>query len=345
MVSSASAKKPAQVAWLEAYTVRQRSLGVSVAFGLSCSLGAPRKLKLDIATDVCLFLTPHDGRDKELEVLVALDRDILSPPYMPPISIPDLIAYVARLECLNQQRHAASNGYFYMHLVGKPAQVTDSDHVMHNMMTKVVWGQDPLDAGACIISLERLTAGANALSPPDEVLNRILARGGAKHSHASSLLLTIHPRLKKPHRALGHEWDATVLEAVGRCWRAWKERGLFPLDPAGPWVKERTFACRARVRFLGLLQVSGSNVLPLPKRDIKVRNVFAKVDSVGVELLCAPIGSAHREHVAIMCWCWGPHARNLTKFWWVEIDCEGERSGHSVSTASRKQWLPWKLPA
>ena len=83
-------------------------------------------------------------------------------------------------------------------------------------------------------------------------------------------------------------------------------------------MKEHTSACRTCVRFLGLLQVFGSNVLPLPKREIKVSNVSARVDLVLlVELLCAPIGSAHREHVAIM--CWGPHARNLTEFWWVEI--------------------------
>jgi len=225
MVSSASAKKPALVAWLEAYTMRQRSLGVSVAFGLSCSLGAARrKLRLDIATNVCSFLTPHDGRDNELEFFVALDRDLLAPPYMPPISIPDLIAYVARLECLNQQRRAAFKGYYYVPLVDQPARVIDPDHVMHSMMTKVVWGQDPLDAGACVISLERLTADASALNPPDEVLNRILARGGDKHPHACSLLLAIHPRLQKSLRALGHVQDATVLEAVGRCWRAWKER-------------------------------------------------------------------------------------------------------------------------
>ena len=103
MVSSTSAKKPALVAWLEACTASQRSRGVSVAFGLSFSLGARRKLRLDIATNVCSFLTPHDGRNKELEVLVTLDRDLLAPPYMPPISIPDLIAYVARLDCVNQQ--------------------------------------------------------------------------------------------------------------------------------------------------------------------------------------------------------------------------------------------------
>ena len=57
MVSSASVKKPALVAWLEAYAVRQRGLRDSVAFGLSCSLGARLKLRLDIATYVCLFLT------------------------------------------------------------------------------------------------------------------------------------------------------------------------------------------------------------------------------------------------------------------------------------------------
>ena len=169
-------------------------------------------------------MTPHDGRDKELEVLVALDRDLCALSYMPPMSIPDLIAYVARLECLNQQRRAAFKGYFYVPLVDQPARVIDPDHVMHSMMTKVVWGQDTLDADACVISLECLTAGANALSPPGKVLNRILARGGDKHPHACSLLLAIHPRLQKPLRALGHVQDATVLEAVGRCWRAWKER-------------------------------------------------------------------------------------------------------------------------
>ena len=57
MVPSASVKKPALVAWLEACTVRQRGLRASVAFGLSCSLGAPWKLRLDIATNVCSFLT------------------------------------------------------------------------------------------------------------------------------------------------------------------------------------------------------------------------------------------------------------------------------------------------
>ena len=71
------------------------------------------------------------------------------------------------------------------------------------------------------------------------------------------------------------------------------------------------------MRLLGLLRVFGSNVLPLPKRDKIDGSVSARVDLVGVKLLCAPIGSAHREHVAIM--CWGPHARNLTEFWWVEI--------------------------
>jgi len=161
-------------------------------------------------------LTPHDDRDKKFEVLVALDRDLFAPPFMPPMSI-DLIAYVARLECLNQQRRAASKGYYYQPIADQQAQVIDPDHVMHSMMTKVVWGQDTLDADACVISLECLTAVANALNPPDEVLNRVLARGGDKHSHACSLLLAIHPRLQKYLRALGHERDATVLEAVGRC--------------------------------------------------------------------------------------------------------------------------------
>ena len=68
------------------------------------------------------------------------------------------------------------------------------------------------------------------------------------------------------------------------------------------------------MRLLGLLQVFGSNVLPLPKRDKIDGSVSARVKLVGVELLCAPIGQEHREHVAIM--CWGPHARNLTEFWW-----------------------------
>jgi len=57
-------------------------------------------------------LTPHDGRDKELEVLVALDRGLSALQYMPPMSIPDLIAYVARLKCLNQQRREASKGHY-----------------------------------------------------------------------------------------------------------------------------------------------------------------------------------------------------------------------------------------
>ena len=90
-----------------------------------------------------------------------------------------------------------------MPLVDQPAQVIDPDHVMHNMETKVVWGQDTLAADACVIGLEHLSAGANALSPLDEVLNRILARGGDKHLHACSLLLTIHPRLQNSLRPSG----------------------------------------------------------------------------------------------------------------------------------------------
>ena len=65
----------------------------------------------------------------------------------------------------------------------------------------------------------------------------------------------------------------------------------------------------ARVRLLGLLQVFGSNVLPLPKRDKIDGSVSARVKLVYFELLCAPIGQEHREHVAIM--CWGPNARNF----------------------------------
>jgi len=43
---------------------------------------------------------------------VALDRGLSALQYMPPMSIPDLIAYVARLKCLNQQRRAASKGHY-----------------------------------------------------------------------------------------------------------------------------------------------------------------------------------------------------------------------------------------
>ena len=54
------------------------------------------------------------------------------------------------------------------------------------------------------------------------------------------------------------------------------------------------------MKLLGLpQQVFGSNLLPLPKRDKIDDSVSARVELVGVELLCAPIGSAHREHVAI----------------------------------------------
>ena len=66
------------------------------------------------------------------------------------------------------------------------------------------------------------------------------------------------------------------------------------------------------MRLLGLLQVFGSNVLPLPKRDKIDGSVSARVKLVYFELLCAPIGQEHREHVAIM--CWGPHERILTEF-------------------------------
>ena len=58
-----------------------------------------------------------------------------------------------------------------------------------------------------------------------------------------------------------------------------------------------------------LLQVFGSNVLPLSKQDKIDGSVSARVKLVYFELLCAPIGQEHREHVAIM--CWGP---TRTKF-------------------------------
>ena len=63
------------------------------------------------------------------------------------------------------------------------------------------------------------------------------------------------------------------------------------------------------MRLLGFRQVFGSNVLPLPKRDKIDGSVSARVKLVYFELLCAPIGQEHREHVAIM--CWGPHGRIL----------------------------------
>jgi len=70
-----------------------------------------------------------------------------------------------------------------------------------------------------------------------------------------------------------------------------------------------TVLAGARVRLLGLLQVFGSNVLPLSKQDKIDGSVSARVKLVYFELLCAPIGQEHREHVAIM--CWGP---TRTKF-------------------------------
>ena len=76
------------------------------------------------------------------------------------------------------------------------------------------------------------------------------------------------------------------------------------------WVSEHTTVLAgARVRLLGLLQVFGSNVLPFSKQDKIDGSVFARVKLVYFELLCAPIGQEHREHVAIM--CWGP---TRTKF-------------------------------
>jgi len=76
------------------------------------------------------------------------------------------------------------------------------------------------------------------------------------------------------------------------------------------WVSEHTTVLAgARVRLLGLLQVFGSNVLPFSKQDKIDGSVFARVKLVYFELLYAPIGQEHREHVAIM--CWGP---TRTKF-------------------------------
>jgi hypothetical protein len=89
------------------------------------------------------------------------------------------------------------------------------------------------------------------------------------------------------------------------------------------WVSEHTTVLAgARVRLLGLLQVFGSNVLPLSKQDKIDGSVSARVKLVYFELLCAPIGQEHREHVAIM--CWGP---TRTKFDEILVGGGGWRSG------------------
>jgi len=88
---------------------------------------------------------------------------------------------------------------------------------------------------------------------------------------------------------------------------------------------------------LGLLQVFGSNVLPLSKQDKIDGSVSARVKLVYFELLCAPIGQEHREHVAIMCW-------NPTRTKFDEILVGGDpvresRAFHRVGSVGGEMWF------
>jgi len=226
----ASAKTPELAAKLEAHAVQCR--GSWLAFNFRRSPRTPSLLPLGTATRVAAFLTPQDaaffsGRDKEIERLIELGHDLRVVTWVPPVTIHELSAYVARLVLRNKQRAPARRGLYYTPPdPSRPMQNVDPDHVLHNNLTKIIWGQKEVNPNFCAISCKNLIAAAKALDPPDEVLDRILHQGSDKHSHACSLLVTIHPRLLKSLKALGYERDATVLEAVGHCWRAWKERGL-----------------------------------------------------------------------------------------------------------------------
>ena len=198
------------------------------ARGLVATAGARAP---ELANELVRYAVLQRGQglvaDEELEGLIKLGDTLALPAsYKPPVSLPDLTSYVVSLEVLNQQRTAAAAGLYYAPLEGNPFQIIDPDHVHHNFMTKVIHGQGGVDLGSCAVSIVHLIAAANALVPRDEVLDRILAGGSDKHSHACSLLVTIHPELRASLRTLGHDQDAVILEAIGLCWRAWKERGL-----------------------------------------------------------------------------------------------------------------------
>jgi hypothetical protein len=199
-------------------------LFVALCFSVSPTATTNRRV---IAETVCSFMPRLACFDMELEPLVMLAATLSLPSsYHAPVGLADFKVYVESLEVGNRQREAAALGLYYRPLKGQPSQVTDPDHNFHNWMTKIIWGQDGGDPKSFAVSIEHLLAAAKALKTRDEVCEKVLTRSSDKHAHACSLYVTIHAELIASLRTLGHDQDATVLEAVGQGWRAWKQRGL-----------------------------------------------------------------------------------------------------------------------